>query len=104
MKSPNEPIEATREVPLKLLPACRCGKSQSSNWPRSAEAQWLLRKPGESESKAPDQNEPQLIEYECLSCNRRYRLRGTKFYEVTPDGSERPYMRQGQYGRWLSCR
>jgi hypothetical protein len=61
-------------------------------------------RPNESEKKGTAQEETQLIEYECLSCNRRYRLRGAKFYEVLTDGSERPYMRQGQYGRWLSCR
>jgi hypothetical protein len=31
-------------------------------------------------------------------------LRGPKFYEVLADGSERAYMREGRYGRWLSCR
>jgi hypothetical protein len=55
----------------------------------------------------PEDAEPQdppLIEYECLTCHRRYRLRGPKFYEVLADGSERAYMREGRYGRWLSCR
>jgi len=99
MKPSNEPLPTTREVPTKLLPPCRCGKAQSGNWPGGSENQWLLVKPGESEPK-----ESQLIEYECLLCNRRYRLRGTKLYEVARDGSEHPYMRQGQYGRWLSCR
>jgi len=56
-------------------------------------------KPAEAEQK-----EPGLVEYECLSCHRRYRVRATKLYEVLADGSERAYMRQGQYGRWLSCR
>src|SRR4029077_10299130 len=107
MKSINEPTEATREVPVKVLPACRCGKSQSGNWTGGPAQQWLLLKPAEakeSESKDSKPGEPGLIEYECLSCHRRYRLRGTKFYEVTSDGAERAYMRQGQYGRWLSCR
>lgn len=109
MKSTNEPLEATREIPSKLLPACRCGKSQSGNWTGGASQQWLLLKPGEAEPKEPEAKDSQpqesgLIEYECLSCHRRYRLRGTKFYEVTPEGVERAYMRQGQYGRWLSCR
>ena len=31
-------------------------------------------------------------------------LRDTKLYEVARDGTEHPYMRQGKYGRWLSCR
>ena len=39
-----------------------------------------------------------------LTCRRRYHLRATKLYEVLADGSERPYMREGRYGRWLSCR
>ena len=56
-------------------------------------------KPTEAEAK-----EPPIIEYECLTCHRRYRLRGPKFYEVLADGSERAYMREGRYGRWLSCR
>ncbi len=56
-------------------------------------------KPEESESK-----ELSLVEYECLRCRRRYRLRGPKLCEVLPDGSERAYMREGRYGRWLSCR
>ncbi len=84
---------------MKLLPKCRCGKQQSGNWPTEAENRWLLIKP-----TAAEQEEPALIEYECLSCRRRYRLRGTRFCEVLTDGAERPYMRQGQYGRWFSCR
>ena len=99
MNTPTPTPPATRELPVKELPSCRCGKQQSGNWPTEAENRWLLVKPTETEQK-----EPALIEYECLSCHRRYRVRGTKLYEVLPDGSERPYMRQGQYGRWLSCR
>jgi hypothetical protein len=53
------------------------------------------------EAEAP---EPALVEYECLNCHRRYRLRGPKLYEVLADGAERAYMREGRYGRWLSCR
>ena len=52
----------------------------------------------------PEPNQPPLVEYECLTCQRRYRLRETKFFEVMSDGSERAYMREGRYGRWLSCR
>jgi hypothetical protein len=59
----------------------------------------MLVKPEDAESK-----EPPIIEYECLTCHRRYRLRGPKFYEVLADGIERAYMREGRYGRWLSCR
>ena len=99
MNTPTPTPPATRELPVKELPSCLCGKQQSGNWPTEAENRWLLVKPAETE-----QAEPALIEYECLSCHRRYRVRGTKLYEVLPDGSERPYMRQGQYGRWLSCR
>jgi len=99
MNSPKEPLPATKEIPLKQLPPCRCRASQSGNWPAGAENQWLVIKPSEA-----DQKESQEIEYECLSCNRRYRLRDTKLYEVARDGSEHPYMRQGKYGRWLSCR
>ena len=99
MKSPTSPVPATREVPARLLPACRCGKQQSGNWPGGPESHWLILKPTEAEQK-----EPALIEYECLACKRRYRLRDTKLYEVLTDGAERAYMRQGQYGRWLSCR
>ena len=104
MKPSVNPIPATREVPTRLLPPCRCGKSQSSRWPRGAEERWLVLRPNEAEKKETEQKEAELIEYQCLSCNRRYRLRGVKFYEVLTDGSERSYMRQGQYGRWLSCR
>ena len=71
----------------------------SLNWPADAQNRWLMIKPSEEEQK-----EAGLVEYECLSCHRRYRLRGTKLYEVLADGSERAYMRQGQYGRWLSRR
>ena len=99
MTTPNDPLPETREIAPRLLPACRCGQSQSGKWAGSAESKWLVIKPNESEPK-----DKQLIEYECLSCNRRYRLRGTKLYEVSRDGTEHPYMRQGQYGRWLSCR
>jgi hypothetical protein len=52
----------------------------------------------------PTPQEPPLIEYECVACRRRYRLRETKLYEVLSDDSERAYMREGRYGRWLSCR
>ncbi len=99
MNTPTNTTSATRELPIKQLPACRCGKQQSGNWPTEAENRWLLIKPGEAEQK-----EPGLVEYECLLCRRRYRARGNKLYEVLPDGTERAYMRQGQYGRWLSCR
>lgn len=99
MKSPTTPVPATRELPVKQLPPCRCGKQQSGNWPGGPENHWLVIKPSE-----PESTEPPLIEYECLSCHRRYRLRDTKLYEVLTDGTERAYMRQGQYGRWLSCR
>jgi len=99
MKTPASTTEPTREVPIKDLPACRCGKQQSGNWPTEAQNRWLMVKPAQEEAK-----EPALVEYECLSCRRRYRLRGKHLQEVLPDGSERAYMRQGQYGRWLSCR
>jgi hypothetical protein len=99
MNTPESTPSPTREVPIKDLPPCRCGKQQSGNWPTEAQNRWLVVKPEEG-----DQKEAGLVEYECLSCRRRYRLRGTKFYEVLPDGAERAYMRQGQYGRWLSCR
>jgi len=99
MNTPTTAPPATRELPMKELPPCRCGRQQSGNWPTEAQKRWLLIKPDETETK-----EPGPIEYECLSCHRRYRARGAKFYEVLSDGSERAYMRQGQYGRWLSCR
>ena len=102
MKSQTPP--PTRELPARLLPPCRCGKTQTGNWPTGSENHWLLIKPKEGEPPEVPPKEAQLIEYECLSCNRRYRLRGPKLYEVLTDGSERAYMRQGQYGRWLSCR
>jgi hypothetical protein len=101
MTTPTSTPEPTRELPIKDLPACRCGKQQSGKWPTEAQDRWLMVKPDEAEQK---DKEPGLVEYECLSCRRRYRLRGTKFYEVLPEGTERAYMRQGQYGRWLSCR
>jgi len=97
MKSSDSPPPATRELPLKQLPHCRCGRQQAGNWVGEAQSHWLMVKP-----EGPEQTEPGLIEYECLACKRRYRLRGNKFMEVLPDGSERAYMRQGQYGRWLS--
>src|SRR5436190_5540769 len=99
MKPENETLPPTKELPLKELPPCRCRASQSGTWPAGAENQWLLVKPTDT-----DEKQPQLIEYECLSCNRRYRLRGNKLFEVARDGSEHAYMRQGRYGRWLSCR
>src|SRR5438874_10554610 len=98
MKTEKETLPPTKELPLKELPPCRCRASQGGNWP-AGESQWLLVKPTEA-----DEKEPQLIEYECLSCNRRYRVRGNKLFEVARDGSEHAYMRQGRYGRWLSCR
>jgi hypothetical protein len=99
MKSPDAPLPATREIALRLLPPCHCRQSPSGKWPSNASENWLLVKPEEAESK-----ESGLIEYECLACHRRYRLRGPKFHEVMADGTERAYMREGRYGRWLSCR
>lgn len=99
MKPTDAPLPATREIATRLLPPCHCRQSPSGNWPTRSGDGWLLVKPAESEPQ-----EPPVIEYECLSCRRRYRLRGTRFCEVLTDGSERPYMREGRYGRWLSCR
>ena len=99
MKPSDDPLPATREIATRLLPHCHCHQSQPGNWPSEGGNNWLVVKPTESQ---PDQ--PPLIEYECLTCRRRYRLRGTKLCEVLTDGSERPYMREGRYGRWLSCR
>lgn len=99
MKPSDTPLPATREVATRLLPPCHCRQSPSGNWPTSAGENWLLVKPAEAEAK-----EPPLTDYECLTCHRHYRLRGPKFYEVLADGSERSYMREGRYGRWLSCR
>jgi hypothetical protein len=99
MTSPSTPLPATREIAPRLLPHCHCHQTQPGNWPAQAGNNWLLVKPTE-----PEPNQPPLVEYECLTCRRRYRLRETKFYEVMSDGSERAYMREGRYGRWLSCR
>jgi hypothetical protein len=99
MTSPDASLPATREIAIRLLPRCHCRQTQPANWPNQAEENWLFVKPAE-----PDPNQPPLVEYECLTCRRRYRLRGTKLYEVMSDGSERAYMREGRYGRWLSCR
>ncbi len=99
MTTPNAPLPETREIATRLLPHCHCNQSQPGNWPSQAGESWLVVKPAESEP-----NQPALIEYECLTCHRRYRLRGPKLFEVLTDGSERPYMREGKYGRWLSCR
>ena len=99
MTAPNPSLPATREVATRLLPHCHCHQSQAGNWPSQAGDNWLVIKPAESEPGLPP-----LIEYECLTCRRRYRLRDRKLCEVLTDGSERPYMREGRYGRWLSCR
>ena len=99
MTSPDPSLSATREIATRLLPPCRCGHSHSGKWPDRAGADWLVVKPAE-----PAPQEPPLIEYECVACRRRYRLRETKLYEVLSDGTERAYMREGRYGRWLSCR
>ena len=102
MKTEIAPLPETREIAPRLLPQCRCGHAQSGpgNWPTRGGVDWLVVKPQEDAPK----EEPALIEYECLACHRRYRLRGPKLYEVLADGSERAYMREGRYGRWLSCR
>jgi hypothetical protein len=99
MTTSNAPLTGTREIAIRLLPTCHCRQSPSGNWPSRAEENWLVVKP-----EAAEGSEPNLVEYECLSCHRRYRLRATKLYEVLADGSERAYMREGRYGRWLSCR
>jgi hypothetical protein len=99
MTTQNAALPPTREIATRLLPHCRCHQSPPANWPANAGETWLVVKPAESES-----GEPPLVEYECLTCRRRYRLRGTKLCEVLTDGTERPYMREGRYGRWLSCR
>ncbi len=99
MTTPDSALPPTREIATRLLPACRCGHAQTGNWPSHGGEDWLVVKPAEAQP-----NEPPLVEYECLACHRRYRLRGPKFCEVLTDGAERPYMREGRYGRWLSCR
>ena len=99
MKPSEAPLPITREIATRLLPPCHCRQSPSGNWPSNAGEGWLLVKPEDAESQ-----DPPIIEYQCLTCRRRYRLRGPKFCEVLPDGSERAYMREGRYGRWLSCR
>ena len=99
MTAPNASVPATREIATRLLPPCHCRQSPSGNWPSRPEDGWLVVKPEQAESK-----EPPVIEYECLTCRRRYRLRGPKLYEVLAEGLERAYMREGRYGRWLSCR
>lgn len=99
MTTPDSPLPSTREVAIRLLPHCHCRQAQPGKWPTQAGEQWLVVKPAE-----PEPNQPPLVEYECLTCRRRYRLRDTKFFEVISDGSERAYMREGRYGRWLSCR
>jgi len=99
MTSPDVPVPATREIAPRLLPHCHCQQAQAGSWPSQPGDKWLVVKPAE-----PAANEPPLIEYECLTCHRRYRLRGPKLYEVLANGAERAYMREGRYGRWLSCR
>jgi hypothetical protein len=99
MKPSEAPLPITREIATRLLPPCHCRQSPSGNWPSNAGEGWLLVKPEDAEPQ-----DPPIIEYQCLTCRRRYRLRGPKFCEVLPDGSERAYMREGRYGRWLSCR
>jgi hypothetical protein len=99
MKTSDAPLAETREIATRLLPPCHCRQSPSGNWPAQAGEGWLLVKPDEAKPQ-----DPPLVEYECLNCRRHYRLRGPKLFEVMPDGSERAYMREGRYGRWLSCR
>jgi hypothetical protein len=99
MTTQDATLPATREIETRLLPNCHCRQAQTGKWPSQAGESWLVVKPTE-----PEADQPALIEYECLTCHRRYRLRGTKLCEVLTDGSERPYMREGRYGRWLSCR
>lgn len=99
MNAPDLSLPPTREIATRLLPQCHCHQPRPSNWPVHAGANWLVVKDTET---AP--NEPPLIEYECLNCHRRYRLRAAKLFEVLADGTERAYMREGRYGRWLSCR
>ena len=41
------------------------------------------------------------FDYECPFCHRCYRARHGTFYELAADGSERPYMHQSRFGRWL---
>ena len=76
MKPTDAPLPATREVATRLLPLCHCRQSPSGNWPSHSGEGWLLVKPEDAEPK-----DPPLIEYECLTCHRRYRLRGPKFYD-----------------------
>ena len=99
MKASETALPSTREIATRLLPHCHCHELHPGNWPSQAGSNWLVVKEAES---APDQ--PPLIEYECLTCRRRYRLRGSKLFEVLTDGTERAYMREGRYGRWLTCR
>ena len=68
-------------------PMCRCGKCQS----------------GDYESLRPEEitvTKETVYEYRCPFCSRTYRQKDKRFWEVSSDGSEIPYMVISKLGRW----
>jgi hypothetical protein len=68
-------------------PTCRCRKCQymhyESVWPEEITV-----------------TEETVYEYRCPFCSRTYRQKGKRFWEVSSDGSEIPYMVISKWGRW----
>lgn len=48
------------------------------------------------------EKDPLSFDYECLACHRRYRSKNDVFFELVPDGAEKPYMRRSGFG-WRHC-
>ena len=66
-------------------PICRCGDCQSSEY----------------EYLGPQEiTEESEYEYQCPFCSRTYRQKDKRFWEVSSDGSEIPYMVISRWGRW----
>ena len=66
-------------------PRCKCGRCTS----------------GQFRYIGPDSVRPNMTyDYQCPSCERRYRLRGASFHEILPDHSTIPYMTHSKFGRW----
>ncbi|KPJ97771.1 MAG: hypothetical protein AMK71_12580 [Nitrospira bacterium SG8_35_4] len=68
-------------------PMCRCGKCQSEDY----EFVWREEIPVMKKT---------IYEFRCPSCSRTYRKKDKRFWEVSSDGSETPFMVISKWGRW----
>ncbi len=68
-------------------PICRCGKCKSADYEYVGPEELTL-------------TEETFFEYRCPSCSREYGQNNKRFWEVSSDGTEIPYMVISKRGRW----